>query len=298
MVPRSPTVRRIAFALLALTAAAGLGLYVARRADGARATRDLATALRRLPAPEGLGAWPDIDDPSIVSALAARLDSDAAEAPTPHAHTAASHVRHALGDLDAAARHAEFAARLAPDDAALAARRDALWNAALVARAADGVRPFALVAALVMAVLLARGAVGRRHRIARERIARSLAVRASFVADGEHVVPGRSLPRTSDLSIDVHVAGLASLRRPGPRLDLVLSNAGSSRTIRLRPIHDLHHDATRVPLRPSTTSVLFAEPGPWRLHLSLDGHDAAFVPIDVPPHASGGRSRIAARGFA
>ncbi|MEZ6007084.1 MAG: hypothetical protein R3F05_04840 [Planctomycetota bacterium] len=80
---RSRPARRAVTTALVLVTIAGLGLSVVHRRGTAHATRELGPALRRLEAPEGLGAWPDLFRPGTVSALAPRLDAMATDAPSP-----------------------------------------------------------------------------------------------------------------------------------------------------------------------------------------------------------------------
>ncbi|MEZ6008746.1 MAG: hypothetical protein R3F05_13410 [Planctomycetota bacterium] len=280
---RSRPARRAVTTVLVLVTIAGLGLSVVHRRGTAHATRELGPALRRLEAPEGLGSWPDLFRPGTVSALAPRLDAMATDAPSPEVHTAASLAWQALGDDAAAVRHAELAARLAPDEASIQARRDRIVDLALVGRVQRRVKPFAWFSGLALVFLALRGLVRRIRDGARRRTTSALVVRAAVVADGERIAPGATLPDTDDMAVDVFIDGLRTSSRPGkgPRLELVFSHAGGSRTVRLTPLKDVRHAATRIPLGESTRASLLTAPGTWRLHASLDGLAATWVPLVV-----------------
>ncbi|MGE0192499.1 MAG: hypothetical protein AB7T63_10720 [Planctomycetota bacterium] len=297
---RSRPLRRAVTILLVLVTIAGLGLSAVHQRGTAHATRELGPALRRLEAPEGLGAWPDVHEPGAVSALAPRLEALAAESPSPEAHTAASIAWQALGDEAAAVRHAELAARLAPGDADVIARRDRIVDLALVGRMRSRVKPFAWFSGLALAFLGVRGLMRRLRDGARRRSTRALVVRAAVVADGERLAPGATLPDTDDMAVDVFIEGLRTTSRPGrgPRLELVFSHAGGSRTVRLTPLKDVRHAATRIPLGESARASLLATPGTWRLHASLDGLAATWVPLRTEAvRTEAGKAVAACRGW-
>jgi hypothetical protein len=214
-----------------------------------------------------LGTRPTADE--------ARALAVAAEAkPTAETWTHASLAAAARGDLEAAARGAVLAARLAPGDTALARRADEMLDATALARLRVPGR-IALGAGLL--VLLVRGhRARRRHRRERAR------------SEWAHHLEGR---------LSVTLAGptpfvdLFLTPRPchrpmppppeGGTLAVVLSSSSESRTVRLPPVRGVREDAVRIRLSDATVREVLSRPGRWRVQARLDGRLVGQTTLDV-----------------
>jgi hypothetical protein len=275
--------------------AGGLSVEAYTRTGMSRAQRALPGALARAFVPEGLG---EAGAASLATARrAARAGEPAAAAralgtlteqrPTPELHHAAALAWLAAGQADAAARQAQLAARLAPQDGALAADAERMLNQDMAWHARPWTRPAAALAAAVLLLLLAGAWHRRREQRRLHDYLAGLRARVDAWADGEPLAHPLVLqPGTGSLTLDVFLRGrhgLACPRRPEqvPALHLVLSSAGSNRTLRLRPVTNVCGDAVRVPVTDDTLGRLLARPGRWRLHLRLGDRPLLAVPLEV-----------------
>jgi hypothetical protein len=92
--------------------------------------------------------------------------------------------------------------------------------------------------------------------------------------------------QTEALSVDLFLSGrygMACPRRPGrsPTLHLTFSHAGSSQSVRLRPIRRVCDSAVRVPVRNETLRRILATEGRWRLHARLANRPVATADLIV-----------------
>jgi hypothetical protein len=281
-----------------VTTAAALVLLGGLALEGTlvHATRDARADLPQAVARAARGGGPADALPGLVEAraygeVADALSSRAEAVPTPASRTLAAHAATAAGRHRDAARHAAFAARLRPDDEATDRQARDTANLALLGR----LRPFARVLAAAGVLVLAFGMLrGVRRRCRRRRMRRWLAGLAGHVAVG---VDGRTFssssvdvatvpPDTQSVVVDVFLRGRRPRRRPprpGPTLAVVLSHAGSSLTLRLRPRHDVREDAVRIRLTDETLSRLLGAPGTWRLAAHLGGRLVSETALDVLP---------------
>jgi len=258
----------------------------------ARATLD--AALARAPLAASEEAEGD-DAPVLVEArrrlarhdqaAAASLLGDRAEVtPTPETRALAAQAATAAGAFDEAARHATFARRLAPGDAARAEAAEDAVDRALLAHWRP---PLRVAAAGGLLFLLVAGARSCRSRRRRRRLAAwvsGLDARLSVRADGAPLGDGSALaPGARNGAVDVFLRprGTGRPPRPGPTLALVLSHAASNTTLRLTPRHDVRADAVRVPLKDATLARILARPGAWRLEARMEGHPVGWTRLAV-----------------
>jgi len=225
-------------------------------------------------------------DYSAAETLLTRI---ATQAPHSSVHELAALTARAAGNGDAATRHLQFAARLAPGDARLAAQAEQGIDLALFDRA----RPFARGAAgagsatlLLLLVML----IGRRRRERRLRkYLDGLSGRLKLVIDERRGADVGVLAREDEtLTIDLFLKGRYGMRpvsppRRGPTLVLACSNAASNRTVRITPIRNVRHDAVRVHVKPSTLHRLREHPGRWRIQATLGDRRVAVAELCVEP---------------
>jgi hypothetical protein len=211
------------------------------------------------------------------------------ENPTALFHQLAAQARLAAGDGMAAGRHAQLAARLAPEDATLARAADDAVDLAVAWSIRPVSRPLGIFGATLLFFFLAAGWRRARERRRREAFLDEVTGRMRLWVDGEPAQSGAVLPAHAEsLLIDVFLSGRYGLRCPkrpqqGPTLHLAWSNASSSQTIRQRAVPDVHDTAIRVAVKPDTLQKLLARPGPWRLHARLGDRPLASLPVTVAP---------------
>lgn len=267
-----------------------------------------ATTKARATLPETLARAPhetggEVDDGALLedaTRLARRRDYAGAAAilairtentPSSASHSLAARGAAAAGRFDEAARHAAFAARLAPaDDGAVEVAQHQV-DLTLLHR----VRPATRVLAGVGAVLLFAVLWGARRRARRGRRLAAwldgLESRMTVLVDGQRMSGDRTFvvrPDAASVAVDLFLrAGGACRRppRPGPTLSLVLSHAASNLTLRLTPRRDVRDDAVRIRFRDETLARLLARAGTWRLVARLDGQRVGEASIEVAPRA-------------
>ncbi|MDA1196105.1 MAG: hypothetical protein O2894_13120, partial [Planctomycetota bacterium] len=200
---------------------------------------------------------------------------------------------------EVAARHAQLAARLEPDNAALAATAEQAVDLALAYRLRPLTRPAGVFSAFLLGLMLL-GALGKRRERRRTRAyLDSLGVRVGVWADGEQLgSPFSVAPRTENLTVDLFFRGrhgMACPRRPAqmPTVHIAFSSPGSNRTMRLRPVRDVTESAIRVPVSPETLQRLLAQPGAWRLHVRVGERPVLAVPFEVRGLAAAAHPRHA-----
>lgn len=293
--------------------AGGLSVEALTHAGVSRAERGLPVALARAVAPDTAGEAAASHLAAARRHAARRQPARAAvelervleETPTHELHTAAAYAWMAADRGEAAARHAQLAARLAPEDARAAALAERAVDLALAYRLRPFSRPVGLFGAMLLLVAVTGAWAGRRRRQARERFLASISARVHMWADGEQLRhPFTIREDTERLTLDVFLSGrhgMAYPRRPitAPSLHLAFSSPGSNQTIRLRPLKDVTGTAIRVPITDETLERLLARPGGWRLHLRLDERPILAVPVHVgearararTPHVDAGRAK-------
>jgi hypothetical protein len=215
---------------------------------------------------------------------AARL-REAAEAPTHASHAAAARAATAIGRFDEAARHAEWAARLLPGDAAARAEADRAADRAAIALLRPPARLAGGAGAVVLLALAVRATLRRRAGARRGRWLDGVAVDVRGRVEGRTSAGALRMSPASSVTIDVFLAAPPPRPVPGPTVSVALSHAGSSRTVRLAPRRDVRDDAVRWRLSPETVAALLAAPGRWRLQTRVDGRLADERAIEVVPAA-------------
>ena len=232
---------------------------------------------------------------------ATSLELTLARQPSAELHRLAARTRLAAGDGKAAGRHAQLAARLAPDDARLATLADDAVDLALAWHVRPLTRPLAGLGGIVLFLLLAAGWRHGRERRRREEFLDNVSARLRLWADGEPLSHGAILtPDTESLIIDIFLSGrygMACPRRPkrAPSLHLVWSNATSSQTIRQRAVKDVRDSAVRVEVKPDTLKRVLAQPGAWRLHARLADRPLVSLPVTVAPPLPEGARKLRLR---
>ena len=132
--------RRIVVGLALLAVVGGLALEIHIRGKTDRARASLGGALGKADPPitagDKLQQWTSsahhLARCGDTGAAAALLERIANQAPAPSTYRLAGLAARATGDLERAARHAEWAARLAPTDASLRGEADEALDLALV----------------------------------------------------------------------------------------------------------------------------------------------------------------------
>ncbi len=272
-----------------------LSVEAVTRSEVSRAQRVLPDVLARTLAPDDAGT-------AVANLLAAArrhlrardpasaaraLDEVTRSAPTPELHQVTSLAWYAARDGLAGARHAQLAARLAPTDAHAQAAAERAVNVALAWRIRPFSRPLGAFGALGLLALLASAGIRRRQRRRLEAFLDEVRGRVAFLTDGgTHERTPILGGHTQSLTVDVFLSGrygMACPRRPGrsPTLQLAFSHAGSSKTLRLRPIRRVCDSAVRVPVREETLRTLLATGGRWRLHVRLANRPVAVADLIV-----------------
>jgi hypothetical protein len=292
------SVRRLSLAVFGLGAAGFvlgcLSVEVVTRANVARAQRALPGALARL------GAAPDLSEADrrtlreaqaftrdrAFARVAQTLETRPGGA-TAALHTALQQAWLAADEGAAAAQNAQFAARIAPEDADLAREADRMVDLALAYRVRPAARIGAGLSALALLVLGILGYAARRRRRALESYLDSVSGRLRFSVDGAPApYPLRLGPGIEALTLDVFLSGrygMACPRRParGPTMHVSCSHAGANETLRLRPVRHVCDSAVRVHMQDHTLRRLLARPGRWRIHVRLGDRIVANATLDV-----------------
>ncbi len=289
------------FAFLALlTVVGGLVVEIHIRGEERKARASLGGAIRNADLPDTAGEQIQVDLNAArrlarcgdVSAAATHLDRISSQAPTFTTHGLASLAHRAAGNGEQAARHAQFAAQLAPDDKRVVAFAEQALTLAMF----DAVRPYARVfggisLAFLLVLFFRRGA--RRHQErARRRFVDGIAGRVRFSVDGQRARTRPTVAPDSDrLAVDIFLSGrygMSCPRRPhrGLSLHITASNASASRTVRLTPVKDVSSDAVRVMVKPETLARLKKHAGRWRFQVALDDRTIAVGHLDVAAQLS------------
>ncbi len=317
MTVRTRHLGRVVIGLVVVSfVAGGLSVEAITHAGVSRAERALPGALARAVAPETVG------EAAARELAAARrharrgrplesarsLETILAEAPTHELHTAAAYAFMAADRGTEAARHAQLAARLAPEEASSLALAERTVDLALAHRLRPLSRPAGVFGALLLLGTMAGAFARRRERKHLERFLSGIRARVSLWADGNQLRHPLAIPAgTERLTLDVFLRGqhgMACPRPPAhaPSLHLAFSSPGSNQTIRLRPVKELAGEAVRVPVSEETLGKLQARPGPWRLHVRLGDRPVLAVPVTVQDAAEqkaqkrGGLYRLFAHG--
>jgi hypothetical protein len=273
----------------------GLSVEAFTRSEVTRAQRALPGALARTVvakgvAPETLEAVAETRRHvrrRRLAQAAEKLEALIGEVPTAEMHGLVATAYQAADRGVPAARHAQLAARLAPDDGPLQDRAERAVDVALAYRA----RPWTRVAGglgLLVAILLAmRGLRARRIRRHLQRFLDGVTGRVAFTVDGEpRGSTARLRSHNEALTIDVFLKGrhgMACPPRPAraPTLHVSLSHAGASRTVRLTPVKRLRDKAVRIPVRAETLRRIMDVPGRWRVHARLGPRPVASAILEV-----------------
>lgn len=272
-----------------------LSVEAVTRSEVSLAQRVLPDVLARTLAPESAGAAAAEQLSAARRHLRARdpvgtaraLEAVVRDHPTAALHHATSLAYYAAQDGMSGARHAQLAARLAPTDVDLLERAEHTVDVALAWRARPVSRPLGVLGGIGLLTLLFSAGL-RRHRQKRlESFLDEVRGRVAFRADGgsEERTPilGR---QTEALTVDIFLSGrygMACPRRPGrsPTMHLAFSHAGSSKTLRLRPVRRVCDSAVRVHVRDQTLRTLLATDGRWRLHVRLANRPVATADLIV-----------------
>ena len=243
-----------------------------------------------------LEGWAAVDrakaGPPAGSVTSLRATAEAN--PSAAAYSRLSRAQARAWDAEGAARSALTASRLAPGDAALAASAESAVDAAARARLLPASRVALAAAAgslllLVLSRRAKRRALRRRRALlsaARGRIAMSvegdpsLEGAATGAAAGSHAV---LRPGAQGLLMDVLLSAPLGDAANRPPLVVVLSHAGSSRTVRLSPIRDWAGAAARARVQGASLATLLAAPGRWRVHVRADDAVLADGEVSVEP---------------
>ncbi len=222
-----------------------------------------------------------------LAELAATQGLRALQEPSTSGHVLAARLYQAAGDGTAAARHWQFASRLAPSDDTLERRADASINLAMAHRARPATRTAggAGFGVLLLSSLLG-GFAGKCHK-KRRRYVDSIRGSVRMVVDGDGSQVAPTLDRdSSSLLVDVLLRGRYGLapkclRRKGPTMQITCSHPEASKSLRLRPTGDVRGDAVRVKVTRETLKRLKSEPGTWRMFVQLDDRCIATAPLHV-----------------
>ena len=287
----------------------GLSVEAVTRSEVSRAQRVLPDALARTLAPasageaavEQLAAARRHLRTRDLAGVAAALDDLVQAHPTPELHHATSLAYFAAGDGLLGARNAQLAARLAPTDVDRLEEAEHAVDVALAWRVRPISRPLGVIGMIGLAALLVSAGLRRRHRRRLEAFLDDVRGRIVFHTDGgaeRSPVLGRE---SEALIVDVFLSGrygMACPRRPGhsPTLHLAFSHAGTSQTLRLRPVRRVCDSAVRVHVRDSTLRTLLATEGRWRLHARLANRLVATADLVVEHSDRNARLRPAYAG--
>lgn len=272
-----------------------LSVEAVTRSEVSRAQRVLPDVLARTLAPDDAGAA--VADHLATARrhlrarapalTAAALEAVVRERPTAELHHAASLAYYAAKDGLAGARHAQLAARLAPTNVALQETAERAVDIALAFRVRPVSRPLGVIGAIGLLALVVSAGVRRHQHRRLDAYLEQLRGRLVFRTDDgvEQRVPVLDR-RTEALTVDLFLSGrygMACPRRPGrsPTLHLAFSHAGSSQTVRLRPIRRMCDSAVRVPVRSETLRRILATEGRWRLHARLANRPVATADLVV-----------------
>lgn len=275
----------------------GLVVEVHIRGKEARARDSLGGALGRVTLPntageqvremlDEVGALVRCQDPSAASTL---LDRIATQAPHSSVHELAALAHRAAGSGDAATRHMQFAARLAPGNLRLTREAERAITNALFDRARPAARAGAALGALTLLALLLLFARDRRRAQRLRKYLDGVSGRLKLVVDDRRGADvGTLCAGDQGLIIDLFLKGRYGMRptpppRQGPTLVLACSNAAAGRTVRITPVHDVRHDAVRVHVKPETVRRLRAHPGRWRVQATLGDRRVAIAELHVEP---------------
>ena len=275
--------------------AGGLSVEALTHAGVSRAERALPVALGRAVLPETAG---EAAASHLAAARrharghrfgrsAAELEQIVAETPTAELHAATAWAWMAADRGGSAARHAQLAARLAPEDAAVLGLAERAVDVAVAYKLRPFTRPAGLFGAILLLIALTATFARRRERRQRERFLASISARVHLWADGEQLRHPLRIPASTErLTLDVFLSGrygMAAPRRPAnaPTLHLAFSSPGSNQTIRMRPIKEVTDNAIRVPVSDETLARLLRRPGGWRLHVRLGERPVLAVPVTV-----------------
>lgn len=287
--------RRIATGLILLTVVGGLALEIHIRGKTDRARVSLGGALGKADLPITAGdkiqQWTSsahhLARCGDTGAAAALLERIANQAPAPSTYRLAALAARASGDHERAAHHAEWAARLAPTDAALRADAGDALDLAVLGKLQPAVR---VVGGLGLVFLLFAWSTalvrGKRRRVQAEQISR---VRGNLLASVDGQVPtGRPLlePGARTLTLDAHLQGLAASLPIGrgrheQRLRIVCSSSTASRSLRLTPFEKVRGAAARMTVSEASLRTLLAHPGVWRAQLLLGERRLAVLELRV-----------------
>ena len=219
--------------------------------------------------------------------LAATQGLRALQDPSVSKHVLAARLYQSAGDGAAAARHWQFASRLAPTDVDLSRRADSALTLAMAHRARPATRTAggAGLGFLLLSSLLG-GFAGTCHK-KRLRYVDSIRGSVRMVVDGDGSQAAPTLDKnSSSLLVDVLLRGRYGLapkcmRRKGPTMQITCSHPEASKSLRLRPTGDVRGDAVRVQVTPDTLKRLKSEPGTWRMFVQLDDRCIATAPLHV-----------------
>ncbi len=233
---------------------------------------------------------------------AAELEAILAEALAAELDTAAAWAWLAADRGESAARHAQLAVRLDPENAAVAALAERAVDVAVAYKLRPYTRPLGLFGTMLFLVAVTAAFARRRERKQRERFLASISARVHMWADGDQLRHPFQIPASTErLTLDVFLSGrygMATPRRPAnaPTLHLAFSSAGSNQTIRLRPVKDITDNAIRVPVSEDTLARLLERPGAWRLHVRLGERPVLAVPVAIGDMAGGNTCQAAYHG--
>lgn len=295
MIARTSTWKRLGFAAALLALFGGLVVEIHIRREVAAAQRSLGGAFGHATLPdtagdnaqEALTSAHDLARCGDLEAATALLDGITRQAPDASLHHLAATAHRAEGNLDAAAAHAEFAARLSDGDVALRHASASAVDLALVGRVQPVTRVLGTLAALLLAWLGLHVRLRRAQARRRARWLQNLHGTLTCVADGRPLDTTRALtPSAGRLDLDIYLLGAGGVPRPAPRgsepsLHISCSHAASGRTLRLRRVPDFRGGAVRVAVTPETLARLREHAGRWRIQALVDGHRVAFSDLHV-----------------
>ena len=290
--------RRIAMGLALLAVVGGLALEIHIRGKTDRARASLGGALGRADLPitagDKLQQWTSsahhLARCGDTGAAAALLERIANQAPAPSTYRLAGLAARATGDLERAAQHAEWAARLAPTDAALRKEADAALDLALIGKAQPAARVVGGAGLALVLLSTVTGLVAGRRRRRRTQQVQGVRGRLLVHVDGEpqglHPVLE---PGTRTVTFDAHLSGVPTSLPIGrgrhqERLRIVCSSSTASRTLRLRPFETVRGAAARLTASPQSVRTLLAHPGTWRAQLLLGERRIAVTELRVESH--------------
>ena len=200
------------------------------------------------------------------------------ERPSSAAYVRLARAQAAAGQARDAATSEVIAARLAPNDATLAARSERFVDAALLATVRDGARPFAGASVLLLAVLAVTGLRRRAVASARERIIDRARGRVVLKVEGANASCGEAhgdhavlRPGAHALVVDAHVGAALGDLKGGPPLVVALSHAEAGRTVRLSARSEYTGGAARFRVVGDALREIARVPGRWRVLVRADG---------------------------